>query len=128
MKLSEIRQRLDNNYVFGKAGDVVISQSDDMAWLLDKVAQLEAELENTKKDLSDSSAEIVLNHTEIENLRAERDALSIEDAMKLSEITDLNKEADSLIMKYVYPSGMLIMGEFIYQLEAKAKRGSEIQT
>ena len=83
MKLSEIHQRLENNYVFDKAGDVVVSQDSDMEWLLDRVAQIEAELENKCKQLDNMMIqnEKLLTVTfprktkELQQVREERDAL-----------------------------------------------------
>jgi hypothetical protein len=44
---------------------------------------------------------------------------------RLSQITDLSERAYKLIMKYVYPSGILIMGEFVYTLEARSEELEE---
>jgi hypothetical protein len=43
--IAAIKKRIEKDYVFDEAGDIVVDWNNDLWWLINTVAQLEAEIE-----------------------------------------------------------------------------------
>jgi cell division septum initiation protein DivIVA len=67
--LSDIKKRMESNYVFDQAGDVVVTQSSDMEWLIAKNTELNKYLKHARDDKKIRVKEIEVLEAKIVELR-----------------------------------------------------------